>query len=482
MDIEYSDTLRLTPRTLSRAASSARIAGATPSAAYFWVQWLVAMVLISAALGLLVMDKTGDISSAYRVLAVITLLVSYPVYSVIKVYDHSISMPQLVLRVAFAWITVVAILTFVGFVTKTSGSYSRAALLSWIALGYGAQLAMALPIHLAFSRYYRRSQYAQDVLVVGSGEFAQLLADKLTRSVGVKVHGLIKHESEQASPSEGLYPILGGVKELRHFIRLHSITRLFIALPANHLDKVDELYVDLLDTPIDVVWTPDFANTLLLNHSVSDIEGLPAIHLNESPLTANPSAAFVKSLIDRFAALCAILLLSPVLIGAAIAVKLSSSGPVLFKQERHGLNGRIFHMWKYRSMRLHDDAEVKQATKGDSRITPVGAFIRKTSIDELPQLFNVLFGDMSLVGPRPHAVQHNDYYAGKIQAYMTRHKVKPGMTGWAQVNGSRGETETLEKMKRRLEYDLEYINTWSIWLDVQILLRTPLALVKDEAY
>jgi putative colanic acid biosynthesis UDP-glucose lipid carrier transferase len=133
-------------------------------------------------------------------------------------------------------------------------------------------------------------------------------------------------------------------------------------------------------------------------------------------------------------------------------------------------------------MRLHDDAEVKQATKGDSRITPVGAFIRKTSIDELPQLFNVLFGDMSLVGPRPHAVQHNDYYAGKIQAYMTRHKVKPGMTGWAQVNGSRGETETLEKMKRRLEYDLEYINTWSIWLDMQILLKTPLALLKDEAY
>jgi putative colanic acid biosynthesis UDP-glucose lipid carrier transferase len=257
---------------------------------------------------------------------------------------------------------------------------------------------------------------------------------------------------------------------------------LFIALPAKHLDMVDKLYVDLLDTPIDVVWAPDFANILLLNHSVSEIDGLPAIHLSESPLTANPSAAFVKSLIDRFAALCAILVLSPVLIGAAIAVKLSSPGPVLFKQERHGLNGRIFHMWKYRSMRLHDDTEVKQATKGDSRITPVGAFIRKTSIDELPQLFNVLFGDMSLVGPRPHAVQHNDYYTGKIQAYMARHKVKPGMTGWAQVNGSRGETETIEKMKKRLEYDLEYINTWSIWLDVQILLKTPLALLKDEAY
>lgn len=480
MDIEYSDTLRLTPRTLSRA--SARTAGSPPSAAYFWVQWLAAMAVSTCTLGLLVIDKTGDISSAYRVLAVFVLLVSYPVYSVLRVYEQSVSMPRLVIRVAFAWAAVVAILAFVGFLTKTSGSYSRAALLSWVALGYGAQLVVALPIHLAFSRYYSRSQYALDVLVVGSGEFAQLLADKLTRSVGARVHGVIRHQSENPGASEGLYPTLGDVTELRRLIKLHNITRLFIALPAKHLDLVDELYVDLLDTPIDVVWTPDFANILLLNHSVSEIDGLPAIHLNESPLTANPSAAFVKSLIDRFAALCAILVLSPVLIAAAVAVKLSSPGPVLFKQERHGLNGRIFHMWKYRSMRLHDDKEVKQATKNDSRITPVGAFIRKTSIDELPQLFNVLFGDMSLVGPRPHAVQHNDYYSGKIQAYMTRHKVKPGMTGWAQVNGSRGETETLEKMKKRLEYDLEYINTWSIWLDVQILLKTPLALIKDEAY
>jgi putative colanic acid biosynthesis UDP-glucose lipid carrier transferase len=166
----------------------------------------------------------------------------------------------------------------------------------------------------------------------------------------------------------------------------------------------------------------------------------------------------------------------------AIAVKLSSPGPVFFRQPRHGCNGQVILVWKFRSMRVHDDTEVKQATQNDSRITRVGAFIRRTSIDELPQLINVLRGEMAMVGPRPHAVAHNHYYGDKIIAYMARHRIKPGITGLAQISGLRGETETLEKMQKRIEKDLAYINHWSLWLDIKILVKTPFTLFSRDIY
>jgi len=174
--------------------------------------------------------------------------------------------------------------------------------------------------------------------------------------------------------------------------------------------------------------------------------------------------------------------LSPLLLLFALLIKLTSPGPVIFKQDRHGWNGEVIKVWKFRSMRVHDDHEVRQASRNDSRITPVGRFIRRTSIDELPQLFNVLQGHMALVGPRPHAIAHNDYYSGKIRAYMARHRIKPGITGLAQVNGCRGETETLEKMQQRVDIDLRYINTWSLWLDIKILLKTPFTLLSKDIY
>ena len=207
-----------------------------------------------------------------------------------------------------------------------------------------------------------------------------------------------------------------------------------------------------------------------------------AIYLNESPLTSQPTAALSKSLLDKSVALMAIALLSPLLVAIGLAVKLTSHGPIIFKQDRHGWNGKVIKVWKFRSMRMHDDLEVKQASRNDSRITPIGRFIRRTSIDELPQLFNVLQGHMALVGPRPHAIAHNDYYSGKILAYMARHRIKPGITGLAQINGCRGETDTIDKMKRRVEIDLKYINNWSLWLDLKILLKTPFTLLSKDIY
>ena len=165
-----------------------------------------------------------------------------------------------------------------------------------------------------------------------------------------------------------------------------------------------------------------------------------------------------------------------------IQFKRESEGPVFFKEDRHGFDGKIIQVWKFCSMRLHNDTEVKQATKGDSRVTRIGAFIRRTSIDELPQFINVLQGTMSLVGPRPHAVAHNDYYSDKVNAYLARHRIKPGITGLAQISGCRGETETLDKMEKRVELDLAYINNWSLGLDIKILIKTPLSLVSKDIY
>jgi putative colanic acid biosynthesis UDP-glucose lipid carrier transferase len=171
-----------------------------------------------------------------------------------------------------------------------------------------------------------------------------------------------------------------------------------------------------------------------------------------------------------------------VLLFIALAVKINSPGPVFFKQDRHGWNGKVIQVWKFRSMRVHDDREVVQASRNDTRITAVGRFIRRTSLDELPQLFNVLQGQMALVGPRPHAVAHNHYYSGKILAYMARHRIKPGITGLAQISGCRGETDTIDKMQRRVEMDLHYINNWSLWLDLKILVKTPFTLLSKDIY
>jgi putative colanic acid biosynthesis UDP-glucose lipid carrier transferase len=209
---------------------------------------------------------------------------------------------------------------------------------------------------------------------------------------------------------------------------------------------------------------------------------MPVISLAGTPMT--DSERRLKNLFDWLGALILTVLLSPLLLTLAILVKISSPGPVFFKQKRHGVGGDAIEIFKFRTMKLHDEkqGEVTQATENDDRVTKTGRFLRKTSFDELPQLFNVLKGEMSLVGPRPHAIEHNDLFKSRIPKYMLRHKVKPGITGWAQVNGYRGQTDTKEKMALRIEHDLWYIQNWSLWLDLKILLMTPFVMIHRNAY
>lgn len=447
----------------------------------FWAQWLAAISLLILLLCALAVMKTGEVDIQYRMLAAFMLLGSVPAYSMMQVYHKQHGYLAGLGRLLAGWLALLSGLMFMAFITKTSELFSREVIITLALSGFVLQACLYVPLHNLARRYQQKLQAARTSLIVGTGELAFDLADKLARQKKEPLMGLVAAD-DLPLPSDSTYPILGSLAHLRDLIATHRIRRLYIALPLTEAEKIEELYIDLLDSSVDVIWIPDLQSLILLNHSVSEIEGLPAIHLNESPLTSYPTAALSKAVLDRTVALIAIILLSPVLLGTAIAVKLSSPGPVLFKQKRHGWNGKIIKVWKFRSMRMHDDQEVKQASRGDPRITRVGQFIRRTSIDELPQLFNALQGKMSLVGPRPHAIAHNDYYTGKIDAYMARHRIKPGITGLAQISGYRGETETIDKMEKRVELDLAYINNWSLWLDIKILIKTPFTLLSKNIY
>jgi len=453
-----------------------------PRGLTFWIQWVVAMALVSGLLGLLTWLKTDSFDTQYRILAVIAVLGSVPAYTALRVYDRRRegSFSGL-LRLLGGWLLLLAMLSVVAFLTKTSELYSREVLLKWAMLGYLLQAATFLPIHELSRVYHQRLREKRKAIILGHNRLAAQLADVLVNERFEPLAGIVALGTESAE-EPGRHPLLGNVGQIRQIIAEQGVRRLYIALPFSEMNRIERLYIDLLDVNVDVVWIPDLASLVMLNQSVSAIGGLPAIHLNECPLSSQPRGAFVKAVLDRSVALLAIVLLSPLLLATATAVKLSSPGPVLFKQQRHGWNGEVIKVWKFRSMRVHQDTRVQQATRDDPRVTGVGRFIRRTSIDELPQLFNVLFGDMSLVGPRPHALAHNDYYADKITAYMARHRIKPGITGLAQISGARGETETLDKMAKRVEFDLKYISNWSVWLDIKILLKTPLSLVSKDIY
>ncbi|MBN2855737.1 MAG: undecaprenyl-phosphate glucose phosphotransferase, partial [Halothiobacillaceae bacterium] len=256
------------------------------------------------------------------------------------------------------------------------------------------------------------------------------------------------------------------------YVSNHPVDEVWIAVPLDQSLQLKSVLEKLRFSTANVRFVPDLFGLFLINHGISQVMNVPMIDLTASPMTG--ANRIVKGVEDRVLALLIILLVSPLLVVIALGVKFSSKGAVLYKQKRHGWDGQPFNIYKFRSMRhqADDEGEVPQAVKGDSRVTRFGAFLRRTSLDELPQFINVLQGRMSIVGPRPHAVEHNEFYKSQIDGYMLRHKVKPGITGWAQINGWRGETDTLEKMQKRVEYDLYYIEHWSLMFDLKIILLT----------
>jgi putative colanic acid biosysnthesis UDP-glucose lipid carrier transferase len=298
---------------------------------------------------------------------------------------------------------------------------------------------------------------------------ANALAD--SREQGVDFLGYFDDRTDERVHTEAAPQRLGTLKDAAPYIRERAIHEVYITLPLGSQPRIVELLEQVQGTTASVFFVPDVFGISIIQGRLQDMNGVPVVGLQETPFTG--TNRLVKRVSDVVLASLILVLIAPVLLAIAIGVKLSSPGPAIFRQRRNGLDGEEIIVYKFRSMRAQDNGPVVvQATKDDPRITPFGAFIRRTSLDELPQFINVLQGRMSIVGPRPHAVAHNEQYRQIIKAYMVRHKVKPGITGWAQVNGHRGETDTVEKMQARVEYDLEYLRNWSLGLDLQIIART----------
>ncbi len=444
-----------------------------------WVQHILNALVVVGTLVMFAYWRDGEVGPQYRsmlVFAVLVMLITYHIFGVHRKFENSLGGIQ---HLARAWGVVIIILAWVAFLTKTSEQYSRQIIVYWAIWAFIGQAAVQLVVLKVYRIYSTKFRERVPAVVVGTGSVAKHLAKSISKNIWLRDQMVgavaIDMDTEVDWSIEDI-PILGSTKELLEIVEQHGIRRIYLAPKFEQNAQIKGLQEMLIDTNIDLVWAPDIFEFRLLNHSVREVAGVPLITINETPLMSG-GPAFIKMLMDRSVALLLILMFSPVLIAVAIAVKFSSKGPIIFKQVRDGWDGKKFHVYKFRSMYMHQsETIVKQATKGDPRITKVGAFIRKTSLDELPQLFNILEGSMSLVGPRPHAESHNEFYSDKVKEYLARHRIKPGMTGLAQINGFRGETDTIEAMERRVEFDLEYISNWSPLLDIKILFLTPIAL------
>lgn len=358
------------------------------------------------------------------------------------------------------------------FLLQKQGTLSQLWMLYWFGSGLVALATYRVLMYSALKQIRKKGSNLKKVLLVGYGSTAQEMHRRATTHhwAGYDICAVYVGEDNHSAQIDPSLIQLLTVEDIPQYVLGHKIKEIWITLPieSKELQQVQFL---LRNELIDIRWFPDVMSLHILNSTSALFLGLPAVDLNQ-PLSGGING-LVKSLFDKAVAVLALILLLPLFITIAIFIKCTSPGPVFFKQARLGLNGKQFNVYKFRSMKLHDErGVVRQASKQDSRFTPIGAFLRRTSLDELPQFINVLLGDMSVVGPRPHALQHNEMYKNLVEQYMLRHRVKPGITGWAQINGYRGETDTVDKMAKRVEFDLYYIRNWSIWMDTQIVVWT----------
>jgi len=439
-------------------------------------QRLIDVVIVYALLPFLCQLLTVPFTKTYTIVAILGAAFTWGALSLVGAYRawrgsalwHQLSV------IYFGWIIVVVMLLLMGWATKSSENYSRLVLASWFVIA-PIVLSLAHVLQRLLLRSMRKQgRNTRRVIIVGAGDLGSKVAQRIQESdwMGFKLVGFFDDDKKKEGTTILGVPVLGKTKDVYTFVRDAGIEHVYLALPMRAEKMMKQVFDELQDTTASLFLIPDLFVFELLGAREMDIAGLPAFALCETPLTG--PYGLVKRIEDILVASFILLLIWPVLIGISVAIKMTSHGPVLFKQRRYGLNGEKINVYKFRSMSVceNDETVIRQASIGDSRVTKLGAFLRRTSLDELPQFINVLQGRMSVVGPRPHAVAHNEQYRKLIRGYMWRHKVKPGITGWAQINGWRGETDTLDKMQKRVEFDIDYIQRWSVWLDLKIVFLT----------
>ncbi len=426
--------------------------------------------------------------NSYTILASTAFFLTLIVFQEAGLYRpwRGVEFSRLVRRLFSAWLVVVIILVSAGFLSKTSILFSRLVVGVWIILVPISQLTLRFLIFSVLRWMRSRGVNLRTVVIAGAGDLGQRLARNIITGpwLGLRLIGFfddyLTDPTVRLNVGRDDYPNLGNLDDLVDYVKVHKIDMVYLALPLRAEERLRQAVEGLEDTTVSVYFAPDIFIFSLLGACLTDLRGVPLISLRETPFYGVNS--WLKRAEDLLLASLFLLVSLPLMLIIALGIKVTSPGPVFFKQWRYGLDGKEILIYKFRTMRVCEDGteNFTQVTQNDPRVTRFGAFLRRISLDELPQFINVLQGSMSIIGPRPHPLALNSQFRQYVPRYMLRHKIKPGLTGWAQVNGWRGETDNLKKMEMRVAHDLEYLANWSLWLDIKILFQTVVLLFRDH--
>ena len=438
------------------------------------IEFFLEPLVLVVSLWIVALVMEGRLAGHEMILSLIVFSLTFPGSSRLTMTPW-----RLARHIVLGWFALSGLLWLFGYASRYVEYFECDVLVTWWWTALLSLTAAHFLLRVAAPAIREFQGHARRVVLAGRNDQGVDLAQRLVADpyFNVRVLGFFDDRESSRLEHGDKYPLLGKILELPEYCKKNNVDVIYLSLPMASQQRILALLDALRDTTSSIYFVPDTFVTDLIQGRVDTVGGVPVVAVCESPFTGFDGV--VKRSSDVLLSLVILALISPVLILVALCVKLSSPGPVIFKQRRYGLDGHEIVVYKFRSMTvLEDGATVTQARKNDRRLTPLGALLRRTSMDELPQFFNVLQGRMSIVGPRPHAVAHNEMYRKLIKGYMLRHKVKPGITGWAQVNGYRGETETLEKMKARIDCDLEYLRNWSLRLDLYIIAKTVWVVLK----
>jgi len=416
----------------------------------------------------------------------IAMLLTANIFYILELYGekHLANFWRQATRLTLAWLMVAAILIAIAFVTKVSANFSRAWSIIWLAGGLFGFFVFRIVLRHFIIRWKELGRLTRGVIVIGSGPVAERLIDHLRRIPAEEIAMIgVFDDTPPPDNAVGGIPWQGTIDDLLIFARTNRIDQVIIARPWSQESEILELLRRIWALPVDIRLAPDMVGYRLAHCAFGTIGDIPVINVFDRPLS--DEKLLIKRGEDILLAGLMFLVFAPLMLLVAIAIKLDSRGPVFFSQQRWGFNHRVIQVLKFRTMFADDcvDLAPKQVQRNDPRVTRIGAFLRRTSLDELPQLFNVLAGSMSIVGPRPHSIGMlavNVPFEEAVDEYAARHRVKPGLTGWAQVNGWRGEIDSIDKMQRRVEHDLYYIENWSLALDIRIIAMTVLAVLRGR--
>lgn len=449
--------------------------------------------LTSVLPGLLIIifwqTEAPEASEGYLMMLMLFGVVCVVLFQALGVYSETFfSNRSRFKMILFVWSSAFCVLLFMLKAMSMLKYIDHEQLMVWFIASFLMFCAERMTLLMLYKHLMARGFFLQSAVILGATENGERLAEYMLQNQDIRsgVLGFIDDRIGRLPKTVANLPMLGNTRDLETLIREEKVTQVMVALPWSAENRMDYIIRELRRLPVNVLLVPDMVAFKHAHNRVTEVASLPMFNASDVPLRG--WSPLFKRVEDMVLSSIALVLLSPVMLLTALAIKLDSRGPVLFWQKRYGYNNRLITVCKFRSMHTHqaDATADKQTVKGDVRVTRVGRFIRKTSLDELPQLFNVFAGSMSMVGPRPHATATKAagiLFEQAVKEYTSRHRVKPGITGLAQINGFRGETDTVEKIEKRVEFDLEYIENWSVWFDLYILLRTvPAVLFSREAY